>query len=44
MIYDTLRLAKALRVSFTPEQSEALAQAFSESTETASPPSSILPS
>ncbi len=33
MIYDTLRLAKALRVSFTPEQSETLAQAFSDSTE-----------
>ena len=33
MIYDTLRLAKALRISFTPEQSETLAQAFSESTE-----------
>ena len=33
MIYDTLRLAKALRVSFTPEQSETLARAFSDSTE-----------
>ena len=33
MIYDTLKLSKALRVSFTPEQSDTLAQAFSESTE-----------
>ena len=33
MIYDTLRLSKALRGSFTPEQSDTLAQAFSESTE-----------
>ncbi len=33
MIYDTLRLSKALRASFTPEQSDTLAQALSESTE-----------
>ena len=33
MIYDTLRLSKALRTSFTPEQSDTLAQALSESTE-----------
>ena len=33
MIYDTLKLSKALRVSFTPEQSDTLATAFSESTE-----------
>ena len=33
MIFDTLKLSKALRVSFTPEQAETLAQAFSESTE-----------
>ena len=33
MIYDTLKLSKALRVSFTPEQSDTLAQAFSASTE-----------
>lgn len=33
MIYDTLRLAKARGVSCTPEQSETLAQAFSDSTE-----------
>lgn len=33
MIYDTLKLSKALRVSFTPEQSDTLAQAFAESTE-----------
>lgn len=33
MIYDTLKLSKALRVSFTPEQSDTLALAFSESTE-----------
>ena len=33
MIYDTLKLSEALRVSFTPEQSDTLAQAFSASTE-----------
>ena len=33
MIYDTLRLSKALQVSFTLEQSETLARALSESTE-----------
>ena len=33
MIYDTLKLSKALRTSFTSEQSDTLAQAFSESTE-----------
>ena len=33
MIYDTLKLSKALRVSFSPEQSDTLATAFSESTE-----------
>lgn len=33
MIYDTLKLSRALRVRFTPKQSETLAQAFPESTE-----------
>ena len=33
MIYDTLSPSKALQVSFTPEQSETLARALSQSTD-----------